>query len=53
MAAPGFTTYTQTIEVNNKSYAVNLMTGFVEGYTYEEGIIIPGVLLIGDVTGDG
>ena len=37
VAAPGFATYTQTIEVNSKSYAVNLMTGFVEGYTYEEG----------------
>lgn len=53
VAAPGFATYTQTIEVNSKSYAVNLMTGFVEGYTYEEGAYHPGVLLIGDVTGDG
>lgn len=53
VAAPGFATYTQTIEVNSKSYAVNLMTGFVEGYTYEEGDYHPGVLLIGDVTGDG
>lgn len=53
VAAPGFATYTQTIEVNSKSYAVNLMTGFVEGYTYEEGDYHPGALLIGDVTGDG
>ena len=53
VAAPRFATYTQTIEVNSKSYAVNLMTGFVEGYTYEEGDYHPGVLLIGDVTGDG
>ena len=50
MAAPGFATYTQTIEVNSKSYAV-IDDRFVEGYTYEEGDYHPGVLLIGDVTG--
>lgn len=53
VSAPGFATYTQSIEVNNKSYTVKLMTGFVEGYVYEAGVCHPGVLLVGDVTGDG
>lgn len=53
VTAPGFAAYRQTLEVNNKSYTAKLMTGFVEGYTYEEGAYHPGVLLIGDVTGDG
>ena len=53
VSAPGFATYTQSIEVNNKSYTVKLMTGFVEGYVYEAGTYHPGVILVGDVTGDG
>ena len=35
------------------AYAVNLMTGFVRGYDYQKGSAHPGVLLIGDVDGEG
>lgn len=52
VAAPGFQTYSQIINVEQNGYSVKLMTGFVEGYTYEEGSVHPGVLLIGDVNKD-
>ncbi len=53
VTAPGFTDYTQDIEVRNRAYTVTLLTGFVAGYTYERGVFHPGVLLIGDVEKDG
>lgn len=52
VTAPGFKTYSQTIDVNQNGYSVRLMTGFVEGYDYEAGSVHPGALLIGDVNGD-
>ncbi len=51
--ADGFATYTQNIQVEGRAYAVNLMTGFLAGITYEEDVLHPGVLVIGDVNGDG
>lgn len=53
VTAPGFADYTQEIEVRDRAYAVNLLTGFVAGYTYERGVFHPGALLIGDVDEDG
>ena len=52
VTAPGFADYTQEIAVGNQAYFIKLMTGFVAGYDYENGSH-PGVLLVGDVTGDG
>ena len=51
--ADGFATYTQNLQVEGKAYAVNLMTGFLAGIQYEEGLVHPGVLVIGDINGDG
>lgn len=51
--AEGFAVYSQVISVENKAYAVNLMTGFADRIDYTEGTMHPGVLLIGDVNGDG
>lgn len=48
----GFVDYMQTLDVDEKGYLVNLTTGFLAGYTYEEGGLHPGVLLIGDVVQD-
>ncbi len=53
VTARGFATYTQTISVKDKAYAVNLMTGFLGGVNYAQGAMHPGVLLLGDVNGDG
>ena len=53
LKAAGFADYTQSIKVEKKAYAVKLMTGFLGGITYEPGGLHPGVLLIGDVNGDG
>ena len=53
VTAKGFATYTQTISVQNRAYAVNLMTGFLGGVNYAQGTMHPGVLLVGDVNGDG
>ncbi len=53
VTAKGFATYTQSIAVKNKAYAVNLMTGFLGGVNYAQGTMHPGVLLLGDVNGDG
>ncbi len=49
----GFADYTQTLNVEEKGYLVNLTTGFLAGYPYTEGGLHPGVLLIGDVDRDG
>lgn len=51
--ARGFATYSQTISVENRAYAVHLMTGFLGGVNYARGAMHPGVLLAGDVNGDG
>ncbi len=53
VSAKGFALYSQTITVADKAYAVNLMTGFVDRIDYTSGTNHPGVLLIGDVNGDG
>ncbi len=53
VSARGFADYTQKISVEDKAYAVNLTTGFLSGVNYEAGAAHPGVLLIGDVNGDG
>ena len=54
VTAPGFAGYRQEIKTEAKNaYRVKLTTGFVSGYNYEKGSLHPGVLLIGDVNGDG
>ena len=53
VSAEGFAAYTQNIQVEGRAYAVNLATGFLGGISYAEGLAHPGVLIIGDVNGDG
>lgn len=53
VSGPGFAAYSQTISVDEQVSSVQLLTGFVEGLVYQEGTPHPGVLLIGDVNGDG
>ena len=53
VTAPGFTAFRQDIKVEQKMYTVNLTAGFCNGYTYVEGGNHPGVLMVGDVNGDG
>jgi len=53
VSGKGFATYTQEISVTDSACAVNLTTGFLEGVPYEKGTAHPGVLLPGDVNGDG
>ncbi|MCM1540088.1 MAG: fibronectin type III domain-containing protein, partial [Blautia sp.] len=54
VTAEGFAAYSQTIEVKeDRAYTVKLRTDFVGGYQYASGVMHPGVLLIGDVNGDG
>lgn len=53
VSGSGFAAYTQTIEVKDLLYSVQLYTGFLAGYTYASGSVHPGVLRIGDVDGDG
>ncbi len=50
VTAPGFASYSQEIAVEGWAYSVELTTGMVK---YDEGIPHPGILLIGDVNGDG
>ncbi len=53
VTAPGFAGYSQDITVEaDRAHRVKLMTGFISGYDYENSAH-PGVLLIGDVNGDG
>lgn len=49
----GFAAYTQTLEVGELLYSVQLYTGFLAGYTYTADSLHPGALRIGDVDGDG
>lgn len=51
--SPGFADYSQNISVSQKMYSIKLTAGFCEGYTYAEGSLHPGVILIGDVDGNG
>lgn len=53
VSAPGFAAFRQMIMVEQKMYTVNLTAGFCNGYTYVEGGNHPGVLMVGDVNGDG
>ncbi len=53
LKAAGFADYTQQIDVGTQGLDVNLATGFLGGLTYEKGALHPGVLLIGDVDGNG
>ena len=53
VSAPGFASYVQNISVVQKMYSIKLTAGFCKGYAYTEGSIHPGVLMIGDVDGDG
>lgn len=53
VSAPGFASYIQNISVAQKMYSIKLTAGFCKGYAYTEGSIHPGVLMIGDVDGDG
>ena len=52
VSGEGFATYTQELSVSGKE-SVELMTGFLGGMNYATGAAHPGVLLIGDVTGEG
>lgn len=53
VSGSGFADYTQTIEVENLLYSVQLYTGFLAGYTYTADDLHPGALRIGDVDGNG
>ncbi|MDE7210883.1 MAG: hypothetical protein K2O03_05485, partial [Lachnospiraceae bacterium] len=53
LSAQGFANFEQNITVGEQGCAINLTTGFLGGVSYEEGDVHPGVLLIGDVDGDG
>ncbi len=50
VTAPGFAAFSQEILVEGWAYSVELTTGVVK---YDEGVPHPGILLIGDVNGDG
>lgn len=50
VTAPGFASYSQELTVDGWAYSVQLVTGPVK---YEDGAPHPGILLIGDVNGDG
>ncbi|MDE5885654.1 MAG: M60 family metallopeptidase, partial [Oscillospiraceae bacterium] len=53
ITANGFKTYQQEITVEQKRHVLKLTAGFCADYDYERGLIHPGVLLIGDVDGNG
>lgn len=53
VSAEGFAAWTQNLTVEDRACAVNLTTGFLGKMNYAEGGLHPGVLLIGDVNGDG
>lgn len=53
VTAPGFAAFSQNITVAQKMYSIKLTAGFCKGYTYEAGELHPGVLMLGDVNGDG
>ncbi len=49
----GFAAFSQNIAVGEQGCAVKLTTGFLGGVNYTQGAVHPGVLVIGDVDGDG
>ncbi len=51
--AAGFAKFSQELEVGAQGYSVKLTTGFLGGMSYAAGTAHPGVLLIGDVDGNG
>lgn len=51
VSGAGFAEYTQELEVGNQALFIKLITGFVDGYDYENGPH-PGILMLGDVNGD-
>lgn len=53
VTAPGFAAFSQNITVAQKMYSIKLTAGFCKGYTYEAGELHPGVLMLGDVNGNG
>lgn len=53
VVADGFARYTQEFTVDTLLYEVQLFTGVLGGYNYTSGSKHPGLLLIGDVNGDG
>lgn len=53
VTAPGFAAFRQNITVAQKMYSLKLTAGFCKGYTYEVGELHPGVLMLGDINGDG
>lgn len=55
VTAPGFLAYEQDIVVQDDIREVEIHTGFVnlEGCEYRSGSLHPGVMMIGDATGDG
>ena len=53
VTAPGFAAYEQTLEIKGQGYSLELLTGAMMGIQYVEGSPHPGLLLLGDVTGDG
>ena len=53
VSGQGFATYTQTIQVQDLLYSVQLYTDFLANYIYEKDSVHPGTLRVGDVDGDG
>ncbi|MCI8513247.1 MAG: hypothetical protein HFI93_01240 [Lachnospiraceae bacterium] len=53
VSGAGFADYRQDITVAKTACRIQLTTGFLAGYPYVAGGLQPGVLLIGDVDGDG
>lgn len=52
--APGFAAFTQEIAVEDWAYNLILTTGMVSGFAYgQPGSVHPGLLLLGDVDGNG
>lgn len=51
VSGAGFAEYVQELEVGNQALFIKLITGFVDGYDYENGPH-PGILLLGDVNKD-
>lgn len=54
-AAPGFLTFAQDISVQGDVESAEIHTGFInlDNISYTGGAVHPGVMLIGDATGDG
>ncbi len=53
VSGQGFATYKQNVTVSGRACGVSLYTGFLGGVNYADGAAHPGVLLVGDVNGDG